>query len=430
MEETNLERTKRRMYAELFGEKEERVITHRDVELMRERIGIEVPLTQPYNEECTKDGLRKLASGDGNLNPLYWNDDYAMQTRWGGAVASPTFIHSTGTSVKRELAPDEKARGAGALSGIQLWDGGEDCYYYRPIRLEDFIWSKRYLTDMAVKKSQFAGTIVITRARQFWANDKGELLAASTKTSIWGGRERIPGERAKYAHIKGKHRYTPEDIVRIDADLDKEEIRGSNPRYWEDVNEGDELTPVVKGPVLYVDLFNFNIGHGLSTYSGSHRWTYEHRKRHPAAWVVNRFGIPDTIEGVQFVQDGFAKWVGLPAEYVYGDLLYAWIAHLITNWMGDDAWLYHMEGRWQEFVFLYDANCVKGKIARKYIDPAGQYKVDIDIHSEDQRGRVPITGSATVILPSKVCGLPKAPPSDTPAPFDPEEARVPVGERP
>ena len=33
----------------------------------------------------------------------------------------------------------------------------------------------------------------------------------------------------------------------------REEIRGSNPRYWEDVAVGDELTPVIRGPINEIE---------------------------------------------------------------------------------------------------------------------------------------------------------------------------------
>ena len=430
MEQESLEVQKERMYAELYDRKEERVITHRDVECIRERIGIEVPLTRAYNEECTRDGMVKLILGVGDGNPLYWDEDYAKTTRWGGLIAHPTYIQTTGISVKRELLPEEAARGLGAMSGIQYLDGGVDLYFYRPIRLGDFIWSKEYLSDVTVKKSEFAGTSVITIDQQSWANDKGELLAAGTRTKVWLGREKTPGERTKFSNIKDRIRYTPEDIKRIDADMDREEIRGAEPRYWEDVKEGDELIPVVKGPIIYVDILNFNVGHGMTIYDGSHRWAYEHRKKEPDAWLINRFGIPDTIESASFTEGGPATRVGMPTEYIYGDLIFSWLVHLATNWMGDDAWLYHVDARYREPVFMYDTNWVRGKVTRKYTDDSGQYKVDIDIHSDDNRGRIPVTGHATVILPSRVGGLPQVPPVNTPAPFTPKEIEVPIGQKP
>ena len=43
--------------------------------------------------------------------------------------------------------------------------------------------------------------------------------------------------------------YTEKELEEIYAAQDREEIRGANPRFWEDVKVGDELTPVVRGPI-------------------------------------------------------------------------------------------------------------------------------------------------------------------------------------
>jgi hypothetical protein len=50
-----------------------------------------------------------------------------------------------------------------------------------------------------------------------------------------------------------------------------------------------------------------------------------------------------------------------------------------------------------------DTTWVKGKIIKKYCDD-GKYCVDIDIQNVIQTGEVTVTGSATVILPSKEFG--------------------------
>ena len=36
---------------------------------------------------------------------------------------------------------------------------------------------------------------------------------------------------------------------RVNYLLDHEEVRGANPRYWEDVKVGDEIPQIVKGPL-------------------------------------------------------------------------------------------------------------------------------------------------------------------------------------
>ncbi|MBI4283373.1 MAG: hypothetical protein HY663_02750, partial [Chloroflexi bacterium] len=286
-----------------------------------------------------------------------------------------------------------------------------------------------------LKKSQFSGQTVFRRNLTVMVNQKGELVCVRKGLNITGGRqtktdEKGYGERKKYAHIR-KQYYTPEDIKRIDDDMDREEIRGANPRYWEDVNEGDDLIPVVKGPLLVADMITFDMGHGMTMYDGAHRILYNYRKRHPAALPLNDYGIPDDVESVHWV-DKLGRQVTNVSAYNYGEQSYAWLCHVVTNWMGDDAWLYHIDGQWRRFVYNGDTSWVKGKVTRKYKDDSGQYKVDMEIWSEDQRGDGVKTnvGHATVMLPSKKGGLPAVPPKDTPAPYKPEEVAVPIGKKP
>ncbi|MBI4283040.1 MAG: MaoC family dehydratase N-terminal domain-containing protein, partial [Chloroflexi bacterium] len=222
------------------GERDINDITQKDIEQMREWIGVRTPgRGRVFNQEVNRDNLRHLAQGDGNLNPLYFDEDYAKKTRWGGLIAPPSFIHCTGTTLPQE---GQRHRPAGALRGLQGLYSGDDCYYYRPIRPGDFVWEMEYLYDVELKKSQFSGQTVFSRTLSVMANQKGELICVRKNLLITSGRqtktdEKGHGERKKYAHIR-KQYYTPEDIKRIDDDMDREEIRGANPRYWEDVNEG------------------------------------------------------------------------------------------------------------------------------------------------------------------------------------------------
>ena len=417
---------KESVYQDLFfrkeqeGERDIRDITEKDIEQMRQFIGIKQPGGgRVFNQECNIDNLRHLAQGDGNLNPLYYDSEYAKKTRWGGLIAPPTFVHCTGTTLPQD---GQRARPAGALRGLQGLYSGDDCYYYRPIHPGDFIWSTGYLYDIELKKSQFSGQTVFNRTLEVMANQNGELICARKNLNITGGRQTKTdesgyGERKKYAHLK-KQYYTTEDITRIDADMDRE-----------DVNEGEELTPVVKGPLLVADMITFDIGRGMTMYDGVHHVAYNYRKRHPAAWPLNDYGIPDSVESVHWV-DKLGRQVTNVSAYNYGEQSYAWLCHVVTNWMGDDAWLYHIDGQWRRFIHNGDTNWVKGNVTRKYIDDAGQYKVDLEIYCQDQRGDITAPGHATVILPSKVGGLPQVPPLDMPAPFKPEEVEVPIGKEP
>jgi len=92
-----------------------------------------------------------------------------------------------------------------------------------------------------------------------------------------------------------------------------------------------------------------------------------------------------------------------PREAVAGQHPEAWRFILLTNWMGDDGFLWKFNTQIRRFVMLGDTTWVKGKVIKKYCDN-GKYCVDIDVQNVLQTGELSIIGGATVILPSREFG--------------------------
>ena len=82
----------------------------------------------------------------------------------------------------------------------------------------------------------------------------------------------------------------------------------------------------------------------------------------------------------------------------------AWLAQLVTDWMGDEGTI---KKGWSQMRVPYmqgDINVCKGKVTKKYIE-AGEHLLDCDIWVENQQdGMVNTPGRATVALPSKKKG--------------------------
>lgn len=384
-------------------------VTDEAIAALRERIGVEVPELEPANEYATKDAIRRYALGIGDTNPLWLKEEYAQKTHWGGIIAPPTFVGRMGISNVKELSrngkpltAEERARGRG-WTGIHGWASGNEIEYFQPIHVGDRLTVKTFLKDVIVKRSEFAGRTVhrITET-QHW-NQDGIMVAINRGLVISGGREQTAGQRKKYADLE-RARYTDDDINRIEADYEKEIVRGSTPRYWEDVQEGEEITPVVKGPLTVTDCIAYKIGTGnFGFITGAHRAAYENRKRHPAAWPVNEYGVPDVVERVHW-EDALAIRTGNPlGAYDYGAQRICWLHHLMTNWVGDDGFLRKLSGQLRAFNYMGDTTWCKGKVLRKYRE--GQENlVECEIWCEDQRGRTTGLGQAVASLPSRIGG--------------------------
>ena len=381
---------------------EQRTITDEMLAVARARIGVELPVHAPFNQEATLDGVRHFAHGMGDDNPLYCDPEYSRQTRWGNVIAPPVFHRTMGIGTKAERSPEERERARDPLSGIHSWYSGDTMHFLRPIRPGDRLVSRRYREDFIEKHSEFAGRTVIEVVRTEYRNQHDDLAVVSDMKTIRGGRQRRWGERKKYAEITGQT-YTTEDIKDIDAHYEGESRRGATPRYWEDVSVGEEIAPLVKGPLTVTDIMNWNMGYGIAMpYHGAHRLAYQWRRDHPLAYINNSAGIPDLIEAVHW-DDEFARKTGNPIAYDYGAQRIAWLAHGITNWMGDDGWLLTLDCQLRRFGYHGDTVWIRGEVTDARVR-AGEHIVELAVRAVDQRQRLTALGQATVLLPSREHG--------------------------
>jgi acyl dehydratase len=380
----------------------EGAITPEGVNAMRRRIGIALPYQYPGYEFASRDGIRCYAEGIGDRNPLFRNIEYASKTRWRGMIAHPTMILYLGLSEKKKLTPEEKAIGrGGGLPGVHAMYSGETLEWFRPIYEGDRLTVKGGLAKVEEKESQFSGnTVHETLERVFWTQ-RGELVGVARTLIIRTQRTKARGLR-KYLDIPIQT-YTPEEMARIDADYEREDIRGSNPRYWEEVTVGEETVPVVKGPWCVTCYLVFAEGTGhRSEFHRAHSLAYEYRKRHPNAFPMNEYGFPDIIMRVHW-DPKMARTTGIPDCYDYGGERIAWMDHGLTNWIGDDGFLRKMSVQVRRFCVTGDTMWIKGKVINKYIQDE-EHCVDLDIWAVNQRGETTATGKATVLLPSRVDG--------------------------
>jgi hypothetical protein len=260
------------------------------------------------------------------------------------------------------------------------------------------------------EQSSFSGGItVIDRYRFLYVNHMGEPVCTH-ELSFVNAERGATKETGRHKDLK-RATYTPEDIERIDAQYAAEERRGSLPRYWEDVRVGDTLVPVVKGPLRVTDMVGFHIGWGMGqTYgAGPLRFGWKHRKRMPAFYVDDAFGVPDIVQRMHW-DPVRANDIGLPAPYDYGTMRTNWLAHVITNWMGDDAWLWRLKTEMRSFNFVGDTTICSGEVVAKRVEGL-HHVVDLKVAATNQRGEVSSPGTATVVLPLRTAAmvLPAAP---------------------
>jgi len=114
--------------------------------------------------------------------------------------------------------------------------------------------------------------------------------------------------------------------------------------------------------------------------------------------------------------DAYAQETGNPYAYDFGQLRTAWCVHIVTDWMGDDGWLWALENRLRRFNYIGDLTTVSGLVTgSRAVD--GRHVVEIAISCVNQRGEDTAPGRALVILPSRQDGRPRLPGPDDALPW-------------
>jgi len=388
-------------------------ITDEDIERARRQIGVpKFAYNKPYNIYASPDTMRHFAFACGDDNPLFNDRAYGRSTRWGDQIAFPLFLHSTGTNLTPKPGGELKELFRGLFRGVGKYYTGVDWTWWRPLYPDQQVFVERVTSNIVVKESSsFSGGRTVTETYSDLYVDFGGAPVGRREEHYLSAERSGTKKSGKYADIK-RHSYTAEDIARIDEIYAAECCRGAERRFWEDVEVGEELTPVAKGPLTMVDIISMHMGLGLSSSGiGPLGLAYKQRKKMPAFYVPDKFGVPDVVQRVHWDHDR-AQELGLPTSYDYGQMRTSWLIHLVTNWMGDDGWLWKLSCQSRAFNFMGDTTICSGKVVAKR--EVGIHRVvDLQLASINQRGEDTAPGTATVILPSRDQGpvvLPAAEP--------------------
>ncbi len=177
--------------------------------------------------------------------------------------------------------------------------------------------------------------------------------------------ERDEGGGAQQATTRSRSRpYTDDEIAAIDEAIASERgrRRGAEPRWWEDVDEGDEIGPIVKGPLRVTDMVVWHAGVGMGLYGvKALRLGYDQRRRMPKFFKPDDLNIPDVQQRVHWDPE-WARQAGNPTSYDYGRMRETWLIHLCTDWMGDDAWLWKLDCQFRKFNYVGDTHWMRGRV--------------------------------------------------------------------
>ena len=382
-------------------------ITDEAIERLRARIGVAEPNPQPpHYRHPDVDAFRHVATAYGDDNPLYTDPAYAAGTVWEGSIAPPPLVGGD-TLIGEDEVPvlPEDVRDlmkGDPLRGVHAFYSASAREWWAPLRPGNRVTRRNALVGVLDKPSEFAERAVHEWTGQVFRELDGPLLSAQYKLMIRTERTKAR-ERKKYDAIEPA-RYDDADIERIEAQYAAEEPRGAEPRWFEDVAEGDAIGPMVKGPLTVTDMVCWHVGMGMGLYGVAPlRLGAANRRRIPRFYHRDEQGVPDVMQRVHWDPE-FARRSGNPTTFDYGRMRETWLIHLCTDWMGDDAWLWKLDCEFRKFNYVGDTQWLSGTVTRRYLADGDRPAVDLDLTVVNQRGEVTTPGHATVLLPSREHG--------------------------
>ncbi|HTK67982.1 MAG TPA: MaoC family dehydratase N-terminal domain-containing protein [Pseudonocardia sp.] len=385
------------------------VIDDAMIESMRAKVGANLRIEHSVNNEvATRIAVTKFVGGIGDINPLWTDAEYATASPYGAPVAPPSFI-------------------IGCFSGIQFgWPGLGSFHsmshitFDRPVYRGDTVDSSCLYDGFdGPAPSKFAGRSVTDKFINTYVNQLGEQIAtirwnvinyergqrlARTKAESAGN-----GADKKPSGPQLPHQWDLDEVAEIEKRILAERPRGAEPRYWDDVNEGDVLDTVTKGPVGLTDEIAFVAGGGTPIPRlKAHAASLHDYQAHPA-WAF-RDPITSANEPIYSVHYNFqaAQAMGVAFQYDVGFQRQCWQIHALTHWAGDHAWIKECSAQYRKFVYLSDVVELRGEVVGKRVDDDGEHVVDISTSAVNQRGENTMPGNAVIALPTKAGAVPAA----------------------
>jgi acyl dehydratase len=361
-------------------------LTDESINEAKKLIGVDLRVGRA-TVEVTRDLIRNYCNMNDCMNPLYLDENYARKSKWGGIIAPPPLVGQIGNAIIDT-----------GLRGVHGYQVGEDWHFYQVVELGDVLVSRSKPIDAIEHHGKTAPRMIeqITK-RQIW-NQRGELVC-----DCWFHVMRIPrasGGKGGLSYEPRLHNWTDAELNKFMTDSAAERVRGCTPRYWEETKVGQEMEPIVVGPLRNVD--TAFIGGKPASYDngGSFVYTLLRRREHPADTYV------DPVTGAQdhphrgHYEEYLARQIGMPGRYDGGPTRNSIMARYVADWMGDDAFLQKCWVTLRRPRLVADVVWGNGKVTKKWIE-GNDHLVGVETFLANQDGEKNAVSRAVVILPSQ-----------------------------
>jgi hypothetical protein len=375
--------------------------------------------------------IRRYAYTMGDDNPLYIDPGYAEQSPAGSQIAPGTILVHVRYPGDHGAQRPEGYPLANFLSGV-AWE------FYDLLRPGMHFASSKIPRELEVGRGPRSTFVSHHSETSYWDNRRALVAKAygrliQVPVEQMGRSRMMPVERLgeHMFYRQEPHRYQDAEIKKLLVELATSHRRGAEPRWWEDVSEGDELPVIAQAPYSIRDELTYqSLHHGLNADYGGATLVRAFRPAYRRCREMPDFARTHPVTGWPHTpydehEDRFlCGYRCEPLPFDFGIQRAQIPLRLLTDWAGDAAFVRRMYTTMRRPIFYGDAALFRGKVLRKYIaeqsDGAGvsasYAAVAIEIRGTTQTDDVHCLGYATVYLPSKKLGHPCVPVPRPPRP--------------
>lgn len=305
-------------------------------------------------DEVSMWAIKRFIEATTDENPLWQDEKFAKKTHWGGIIAPPAFIHVFDPANRAFRKRPDLSHMATILPFELPFPKTFQAFYefqfFLPLRHGDLITSTGKIGDIYEREGK-SGRMVFVRMENEHRNQRNELAGITSE-----GMVSIEGSSSSSKSVETP---PPQEEVEL-VSQSKKQI------YFEDVEVGAALPPMMK-EISMVTILKWGV-------------------------AVNDYG-PHHYD-LQFAN----QMLGLPNVIAHGPHNAAFLAQLVTNWIGGEGMLKKHYAEMRGNVFPGDIMTFQGRVVNKYVKD-GEGLVDIESWAQNQKGRRVTLGKSTAVLP-------------------------------
>ena len=142
----------------------------------KEILGKEYP---PFEFPIENGKVREMAAAVDDDNPIYYDEEYAAKTRFGGIIAPPNFAVVAGFWSDWQQIMDDLDRKPGHTG-----HAGDEYIYFKPILAGETLIGRTKIAEIYEKTSRKGGQVTFAVIETTFHNQKQEKVLVVRSTSL------------------------------------------------------------------------------------------------------------------------------------------------------------------------------------------------------------------------------------------------------